>query len=119
MFGKSSPGDKLLKVIILILTGCSGATTVGGCIQIAPSYEIGLLFGIAVQSILFLLLANYIVKKKLFFRTCLIFLFAGISVYTSFFSIFWITHCTSEKRKIGRNFQPCCTILIESCVSRY
>lgn len=76
--------DVLLIVVLFFFNVWSGATTIIGASQILPSH-LAFLSGIAIQSMLFLLLAGWVMKHSFVRKWLAIFAFSAFSVYTSFF----------------------------------
>jgi hypothetical protein len=83
----NSRHDRLLMSLLAILNVGSGITTVQGAMQIFPN-GIGVFSGIAIQMILFLLLANLIIRHAPARKWVAVLICAFISVYTSFFSYY-------------------------------
>ena len=79
--------DWALLVLLLLLNIGSAYTTIIGARQILPAGMSDIL-GAAVQAMLFLMLAGFAVNRSVIRRWIAITLFAGASIYTSFFTYY-------------------------------
>jgi hypothetical protein len=78
--------DWLLLVVLLGLNLWSGSTTIEGSIQVLGNKSIAIIGGIAIQLILFFLLAGWMMKDSQVRKMLAITILAFASIYTSFFS---------------------------------
>ena len=79
--------DWVLIILLALLNVGSAYTTVLGARQILPDGMADVI-GFSVQVMLFLMLAGFAVREALFQRWVAITVFAGISIYTSFFTYY-------------------------------
>lgn len=89
MRSSSPKRDKSLLVLTSILNITSGCTTVWGAVQIFPG-GIGILVGITIQLMLFLLLFGFGLRYAPLRKWLAVFVFSVMSVYLSFFAYYTI-----------------------------
>jgi hypothetical protein len=79
----------LLVALISVLSVGSGTTTIAGAQQIMPSEGMAVIVGLAIQTLLFLFLANLTPRNfSTLVKSFLVFVLLVASIYTSFFSYY-------------------------------
>jgi hypothetical protein len=98
---RSTPNfqDRILDAMIFFMTAGSGYTTVMGAKEIFPSPGTGIIFGIAAQVALFLLLTNRVLKGTPLRKWSIVSILASFSIYTSSFSFYETLARTDNDQK--------------------
>lgn len=91
--------DKLLTIVLFFFNIWSGATTIIGASQVLPGY-LAWLSGIAVQTMLFFLLAGWVMKTSFLRKWIAILAFSLFSVYTSFFCYYDVLTKDARERDV-------------------
>ena len=94
-----SSKDILLTVVLFFFNVWSGATTIIGASQVLPQ-ELAFLSGIAIQTMLFFLLAGWVMKHSFVRKWLAILAFSAFSVYTSFFCYYNVLTTSVRTRDI-------------------
>jgi hypothetical protein len=97
---KPHPYDKPLFVALLVLNIGSGITTIQGAMHIFPHQGIAFFSGLAIQVMLFLLLSRMAARHTPIRKWVAVFVFASLSVYTSFFAYYGTLTTTSRAPRL-------------------
>lgn len=85
--GSSGQRDWGLLILLIVLNLRSGYTTVLGAMQLLPD-SMAIIFGLTIQGMLFLVLGGFALRHAEFRKWTLVFVFAGICIYASFFAVY-------------------------------
>jgi hypothetical protein len=96
---KKSLENYFLIPLIFFMTVANGYTTIIGAQEIFPVKEFGVVFGFGAQLLLFLLLANVILKNAPLRKWLLIIAIAMFSIYTSCFAYYNVLAGSSNIQK--------------------
>jgi hypothetical protein len=82
--------DRALLTVLALLNIGSGFTTITGAQQVFPKHSagLGILIGLAIQVILFMLLSRFAMREAPLRKWVGVTVFASLSVYTSFFTYY-------------------------------